>query len=94
MDPSDIRRLFVKVAGSATEVPEEAQTVFSVLVSTTLKYRDHLKKDLGMVVTVEDVRVALDWLIASLRTNRLPETENRVALDLVKIWLRELRPYL
>lgn len=94
MDESDIHRLFMKVAAGAGNVPEDVGRVFSILVSSTLRYRDALKEDLGIVVTVEDVRVALDWLLASMRTKRLPETNNALRLDLVKIWLDELKPYL
>jgi len=50
-------------------------------------------RDLGVIVTVEDVRVALDWLVESIHTKRLPETNNAVRLDLLKIWLDELKPY-
>ena len=94
MDEPGIDKLFMRVAGSAGKVPEDARKVFSVLVSTTLSYRDSLKNDLGIVVTVEDVRVTLDWLLESMRTKRLPQTENAVRLDLLKIWLDELKPYL
>lgn len=84
----------MRVAGRASDLPEDVKSVFSILVSSTLRYRDSLKEDLGIVVTVEDVRVALDWLLESMRTKRLPETNNALRLDLVKIWLDELRPYL
>lgn len=94
MDESEINRLFMRVAGQAGEVPEEARRVFSILVSSTIRYRDCLKADLGIIVTVEDVRVALDWLLESMHTKRLPETNNAVQLDLLKIWLDALKPYL
>ena len=94
MDESDINKLFMRVAGQAGDVPEDAKSVFSILVSSTLRYRDSLKEDLGMVVTVEDVRVALDWLLESMHTKRLPETNNALRLDLLKIWLDALKPYL
>jgi hypothetical protein len=94
MDESDIHKLFMRVAGRAGDVPEDAKNVFSILVSSTLRYRDSLKEALGIVVTVEDVRVALDWLLESMRTKRLPETNNAVRLDLLKIWLDELKAYL
>jgi len=94
MDESEIHTLFMRVAGQARDLPEDVENVFSILVSSTLRYRDSLKEDLGMVVTVEDVRVALDWLLESMRTKRLPETNNALRLDLLKIWLDELTPYL
>jgi hypothetical protein len=94
MDESDINKLFMTVAGSVGKVPEDVRKVFSILVSCTLCYRDTLKEDLGIVVTVEDVRLALDWLLESMHTKRLPQTNNAVRLDLLKIWLHELKPYL
>ena len=75
-------------------MPEDARRVFSILVSSTLSYRDRLKEELAIIVTVEDVRAALDWLLESMRTKQLPETNNAVRLDLLKIWLDELKPYL
>jgi len=94
MDESDIHTLFMRVAGRARDLPQDVKSVFSILVSSTLRYRDTLKEDLGIVVTVEDVRVALDGLLESMRTKRLPETNNALRLDLVKIWLDALKPYL
>jgi len=94
MDESDIYKLFIKAAGSTAETSEDARRVFGILVSSTLRYRDLLKDELGIIVTVEDVRIALDWLLESMGTKKLPETNNAVPLDLLKIWLDELRPYL
>ena len=94
MDESDISKLFMRVAGNACKVPEDARRVFSILVSSTLRYRDRLKEELAIIVTVEDVRTCLDWLLECMRTKRLPQTNNAVRLDLLKIWLDELKPYL
>ena len=94
MDESEISRLFMRVAGRASELPDEVRSVFTILVSSTLRYRDRLKDDLEIILTVEDVRVTLDWLLQSMRTKRLPQTNNLVRLDLLKIWLDELKPYL
>jgi hypothetical protein len=61
------------------------------LVSSTLRYRDWVKEEKGIVVTVEeDVRVVLDWLLETLRSCQLPKTENRLRLDILNIWLDEL----
>ncbi|MDY6987602.1 MAG: hypothetical protein SWQ30_06035 [Thermodesulfobacteriota bacterium] len=94
MDESDIYKLFIKAAGSTAEASEDARRVLGILVSSTLRYRDLLKDELGIIVTVEDVRIALDWLLESMGTKKLPETNNAVRLDLLKIWLDELKPYL
>ena len=91
MEDRDIYLLFSGVAGDEAGNNESAREVFSALVKSTLRYRDHLLKSKGIVVTVEDVRSALDWLVPTLRTGRLPETDNNVRLDLMKLWLDELR---
>ncbi|RLB92870.1 MAG: hypothetical protein DRH43_01300 [Deltaproteobacteria bacterium] len=93
MKESEINRLFLRVAATSGQASEDVRKVFATLVSSTLRYRDQMKKDLGVIVTVEDVRVALDWLVESIHTKRLPETNNAVRLDLLKIWLDELKPY-
>ena len=90
MDEDDIHILFSSVAES-TEINEPAREVFSALIKTTLRYRDHLKKFEDIIVTVEDVRTALDWLVPTLKTGRLPETGNKRSLGLLKLWLDELR---
>ena len=91
MKDRDIYMLFSGVAGDEAVDNESAREVFSLLIKSTLRYRDHLLKSTGIVVTVEDVRSALDWLVPALRTGRLPETDNSVRLDLMKLWLDELR---
>jgi hypothetical protein len=94
MDETEINKLFMSIAENAGQMPDEVRKVFSSLVSTTLSYRDHLKQDTGIIVTVEDVRVALGWLLESMRTQQLPPTGNAVRLDLVKLWLDELKAFL
>lgn len=94
MDASDINKLLMKVAGDVGTVPDDVRNVFSTLISITLRYRDLLKYDLGIVLSVEDVHVALGWLLESIRTKKLPETDNALRLDLLKLWLDELKPHL
>lgn len=93
MDESEIYHLLMRVAGRACEVPDDVRKVFSLLVSTTLHHRDHLKKDLGIILTVEDVRITLDWLLESMHSKQLPKTNNAIRMDLLKIWMDELKPY-
>ncbi|MDY6952553.1 MAG: hypothetical protein SWE60_13660 [Thermodesulfobacteriota bacterium] len=93
MDGSDIYKGFMKAAGSTAEDSDDARRVFDILVTSTLGYRDLLKDERGIIVTVEDVRVSLDWLLESMCTKKLPETNNAVRLDLLKIWLDALKPY-
>jgi hypothetical protein len=91
MEEEEIYKLFLSVAEHSGQKDDATREVFSVLVRSTLKYRDHVLESKGITVTVEDVRVALGWLVPSLQTGRLPETDDKIRLDLLKIWLDELR---
>jgi len=90
VDDLDINRLFLKVKKSYGNVPEDVEKVFSLLVSTTLRYRDDLKSSLGVILTVADVRVTLDWLLEFMKTKKFPVTNNAVCRDLLKIWTEAL----
>ena len=94
MNDWQIDQLFLKTAGRTVNNPSDVKTVFSILVSSTLCYRDWVKERKNITLTVEDVRITLDWLLETMRTNQLPKTENRLRLDLLKIWLDELKAYL
>ena len=91
MEDKDIYELFLSVAEHSGQTDDATREVFSTLVRSTLRYRDHLLESKGITVTVEDVRIALGWLVPSLKTGRLPDTDDKIKLDLLKIWLDELR---
>jgi hypothetical protein len=91
MEDNEIYMLFSSLTENAALDDEPLKEVLKTLVSTTLKYRDTILKGTGVIVTVEDVRAALEWLVPAIRTGRLPVTDNRVRLDLLNLWLDELR---
>ena len=93
MEERDIYRLFLSVAENAAQNTDSIREVFSVLIKTTLRYRDQVRASKGIVVTIDDVRTALNWLVPSLLTGQLPETTDTIKLDLLKIWLDELKPF-
>ena len=90
MIPTDIEKLFLSVVDDPGKRTDATHAVFAVLVNSTLAYRDHMIRSQGVVVTVEDVRETLAWLVPVLTTGQLPETENDIRLGLLKIWLRKL----
>lgn len=90
MDEKDIQKLFVSVLDDPGQDNAAVRNVFSTLVSTTLKYRDDLLASRGVVVTVEDVRTCLAWLVPAIATGNVPETKNKISLDLLRIWLDAL----
>ena len=91
MEDRDVYKLFLRVLEHPGQNTEDIRRVFSVLVRSTLKYRDHMLESEGIIVTVEDVRTALGWLVPSLLSGQLPETNSRVRLGLLEIWIDELR---
>jgi hypothetical protein len=91
MEENDIEKLFLSVAENSVQATDEVRRVFSTLVTSTLKYRDDILASQGTTVTVEDVRVALDWLVPALTSGILPATDDKLRLDLLKLWLEELK---
>ena len=91
MQDKEIHDLFMSVAQGPLEKAEGVKKVFSILIKATLSYRDDLLASKGIILTVDDVKTALNWLIPALATGELPETDNRICLDLVKTWLEWLR---
>ena len=91
MEDRDVYKLFLSVLEHPGQNTEDIRRFFSVLVRSTLKYRDHMLESDGIIVTVEDVRTVLGWLVPSLLSGQLPETNNRVRLALLEIWMDELR---
>ncbi|MBN1626271.1 MAG: hypothetical protein JW944_07075 [Deltaproteobacteria bacterium] len=91
MEDKEIYMLFSGLAEDADQDNGPLKEVFRVLIKSTLRYRDTILKKKGVTVTVQDVRSALDWLVPAIKTGRLPATDNRISLDLLKIWLDELK---
>ena len=93
MEEKDIERLFLSVVESSESQTRELKDVFSVLVRSTLQYRDDILETEGTIITVEDVRVTLDYLVPFLETGRLPCSTDHVKSDLLKIWRDNLRRF-
>lgn len=91
MQDNEIHDLFMSVAQGSAENDEAAKKVFAILVKATLRYRDDVLASRGITVTVDDVRTALKWLVPALGTGELPRMDRRISLDLLKIWLEELK---
>ena len=91
MEDKDIYILFSNLAEKAEQDNEPMKEVFKILFKTTLRYRDSILKAEGVTVTVQDVQTTLDWLIPAIKSGRLPPSDNKIRLDLLKLWLDELK---
>ena len=69
---------------------KSAKRLSSLLVESTLQYRDELYLEKGIVVTVEDVRKSLDWLLPALSTGNIPQLGNEIQDGLLRRWVSEL----
>jgi len=91
LEESEIEKLFLSVAEDLGQDTDATRQVFSILIRATLKYRDDTLASRGVVVTVEDVRTSLNWLVPALATGNIPAIDNEVSLGLLKQWLSELK---
>ncbi|RLB31228.1 MAG: hypothetical protein DRH11_13585 [Deltaproteobacteria bacterium] len=91
LEDDEIDKLFLAALENSSQDTDEVREVFSTLIKTTLRYRDQMLEHKGVVVTVEDVRTALKWLVPCLATGQVPKTDDKLRLDLLKIWVDELK---
>lgn len=73
MTDERFRLLFEALAGKVLGSQKDPTGTVAVLISETVKYRDKLKEEAGIVLTVEDTRIALDALEARLKEMPQPE---------------------
>lgn len=90
MKPDRLKQLLNEVISQMDVTPEGAVHIFETLVKTTLNYRDILKVENGITLTVGDTREALNLLIEYINYKHLPQTENFKAFQLLKLWIHEL----
>jgi len=90
MDDLEINALFEQVCNNSEDQPESVKQVFSILISSTLAFRDRIQKEEGIIVSVDDVMTALDWLFQFMETQKMPQTNHCLQMDLFNFWLEEL----
>ena len=73
MTDERLRLLIQALAGQFPQSQKDPTGTVAVLISETVKYRDKLKEEAGMVLTVEDTRIALDAVEARLKELPPPE---------------------
>jgi len=87
----DIREIFSNILSDQTSESEPARKLLSLLVDTTLNYRDEMRASKGVVVTVEDVRFCLKWLVPALATGNIPHIKNDIQRNLLRLWIHTLQ---
>ena len=62
----------------------------AILMSETLKFRDKLRSETGMILTVDDTRLALDGLESLMNEKELPSGLTSEQRTLAQIWFDRL----
>jgi len=94
----DISMLFESISEHFKDADDSMKEMFSMLVDTTLKYRDTLVHSNGIPFTVGETREALDLFMRIIKEHSsdgasieiLKSSDKRVK-GLVMIWLEKLK---
>ncbi|HDM08934.1 MAG TPA: hypothetical protein ENF92_00265 [Desulfobacteraceae bacterium] len=89
-EPKGIQELFQQLMARNQAPGESAKRLSALLVDCTLKYRDEMYLEKGIVVTVEDVQRSLSWLLPALSTGNIPQLANEIQDGLLRRWVSEL----
>lgn len=90
----DAFSLLMRTLGEQMFARENDPTgVVAMLVTETLRFRDKLKEDAGIVLTVEDTRIALDALEGHLDGQPLPTSLTSEQQNLMQIWIDRLTTF-
>jgi len=90
-DEKDIQALFEKIAKHFGGVDEGTEAMFSMLVETTLKYRDMLMHSSGIPFTIGETREALNVFMEVMKTQKISQGVDKRIRDLVILWLEEVK---
>jgi len=69
---------------------QDPRGVISILITETIKFRDKLKEETGIILTVADTRIALDALQNYLVTDKLQKNLTSEQKTLTQIWIDRL----
>lgn len=85
-----LRLLMQSMGGALFEKEGDPAILMNMLMRETIRFRDKLKQETGVILTVGDTRVALEGLDEHMRTNELPDSLTSEQRSLVQIWIDKL----
>ncbi|MBI5299110.1 MAG: hypothetical protein HY877_02275 [Deltaproteobacteria bacterium] len=91
METKEIEDLFERLAKQYGVSPEESKPIFTLLVKTTLKYRDMLMARGEKPLTVEETRAALDELLHVMNKKSFSPNISPRIHELVQLWHDEVK---
>lgn len=73
MPDEDLKLLFNSLGMQVLEKENDVSGSLSALMSETLRFRKKLKEDTGMLLSIDDTRMALEGLESQLKEEKLPD---------------------
>ena len=90
MYDDQLQLLMNSLGAAVLEGRGNATGAVAMLITETVRFRDKLKDEAGVVLTVGDTRVALDALAEYLDGKPLPDGLTTEQRALVQIWIDRL----
>ncbi|HWR82243.1 MAG TPA: hypothetical protein VN285_02965 [Candidatus Deferrimicrobium sp.] len=90
MNEDELRLLMESLGAAILERRSDPTGAVAMLISETLKFRDKLMAETGVVLTVGDTRIALDALEVCLSGRPLPKGLTPEQRALTQIWIDRL----
>lgn len=90
MKDDDLKLLLQSLGAQILGPHYESVGALSVLFSETVRFRDQLKNDTGVTLTVADTRAALDALEKYLDTKQLPTKLSSEQMALAQLFIDRL----
>ena len=90
MDNDALKLLMESMGEWALGNNQDPRGVISILITETIKFRDKLKEETGIILTVADTRIALDALQNYLVTDKLQKNLTSEQKTLAQIWIDRL----
>lgn len=91
LDEKDASELFERIKEHYKDADDDTRDFFSMLVTTSLRYRDMLVHSSGLPLNVGEVRQALDAFMQVLKTHDIPDGLPKRVHGLVVMLLEDLK---
>ena len=90
MDDDSLKALLQSAGQISGHDQSDPRGTMAILLSETVKYRDRLKAETGVVLTVDDTRKAINALERYLISDSLPSDITPTQRELAQIWIERL----
>ena len=87
MDDDPLKALRQYAQQASEDDLADPQNIVAILTSETVKFRDKLKDETGVILTVADTKAAVDALAAYLVSKKLPVDITPTQRELAQIWI-------